>query len=82
MGEIIPALLAEGLQPRVMLEYSGTLLHGLRIMGADDVIDGLKRITRAPGQRRAVGRSWWPRPRRARAACATFWAGGARTRSW
>jgi hypothetical protein len=54
MGEIIPALLAEGLQPRVMLEYSGTLLHGLRIMGADDVIDGLKRITRAPGQRRAV----------------------------
>ena len=54
MGEFIPALLAEGLEPRVMLEYSGTLLHGLRIMGADDVIDSLKRITCAPDCRRAV----------------------------
>ena len=54
MGEFIPALLAEGLEPRVMLEYSGTLLHGLRIMGADDVIDSLKRITCATDCRRAV----------------------------
>ena len=54
MGEFIPTLLAEGLEPRVMLEYSGTLLHGLRIMGADDVIDGLKRITCATDCRRAV----------------------------
>ena len=37
-----------------MLEYSGTLLHGLRIMGADDVIDSLKRITCATDCRRAV----------------------------
>jgi hypothetical protein len=28
MGELIPQLLAEGCQPRIMLEYSGTLLHG------------------------------------------------------
>jgi hypothetical protein len=28
MGELIPQLLAEGGQPRIMLEYSGTLLHG------------------------------------------------------
>jgi len=54
MGEFIPALLAEGLEPRVMLEYSGTLLHGLRIMGADDVMESLKRITCATGYRRAV----------------------------
>jgi len=54
MGEFIPALLAEGLEPRVMLEYSGTLLHGLRIMGADDVIDSLKRITCSSDCRRAV----------------------------
>jgi hypothetical protein len=54
MGEFIPALLAQGLEPRVMLEYSGTLLHGLRIMGADDVIDSLKRITCATDCRRAV----------------------------
>ena len=54
MGEFIPALLAEGLEPRVMLEYSGTLLHGLRIMGADDVIDSLKRITCSADCRHAV----------------------------
>src|SRR6266481_1385382 len=29
MGEFIPQLIDEGKQPRVMLEYSGTLLHGL-----------------------------------------------------
>ena len=34
MGEFIPQLMNEGKQPRVMLEYSGTLLHGLRKMGA------------------------------------------------
>jgi hypothetical protein len=54
MGEFIPQLLAEGHQPRVMLEYSGTLLHGLRRMGADDVIDALRRITREPDLRGAV----------------------------
>jgi hypothetical protein len=54
MGELVPALLAEGREPRVMLEYSGTLLHGLRIMGADDVIESLRRITCSPDFRRAV----------------------------
>ena len=34
MGEFIPQLVDEGKEPRVMLEYSGTLLHGLRQMGA------------------------------------------------
>ena len=54
MGEFVPTLLAEGLEPRVMLEYSGTLLHGLRLMGADDVIDSLRRVTCDPNCRRAV----------------------------
>ena len=54
MGEIIPQLLGEGLAPRVMLEYSGTLLHGLRRMGAHEVLDALRRITREPGTRDAV----------------------------
>ncbi len=45
MGEFIPELVAEGKNPRVMLEYSGTLLHGLRQMGANDVIDVLKHVT-------------------------------------
>jgi hypothetical protein len=39
MGEFVPHLLDEGFQPRVMLEYSGTLLSGLRQMGASDVLD-------------------------------------------
>jgi hypothetical protein len=41
MGELIPQLLGEGSQLRVMLEYSGTLLHGLRRAGLDDVVDAL-----------------------------------------
>jgi len=48
MGEFIPQLVGEGKSPRVMLEYSGTLLHGLRHMGRDDVIDVLKIITCNP----------------------------------
>jgi len=54
MGEFIPQLIGEGLQPRVMLEYSGTLLHGLRAMGADDVLDALRSITCDPQYRWAV----------------------------
>ena len=54
MGEFIPQLIAEGAQPRVMLEYSGTLLYGLREMGADDVIDALRSITVDPRYRDAV----------------------------
>jgi hypothetical protein len=54
MGEFIPQLMNEGRQPRVMLEYSGTLLHGLRRMGANDVFDSLKTITLDPNYRRAV----------------------------
>jgi len=54
MGEFIPQLIDEGKQPRVMLEYSGTLLHGLRQMGLNDVFDNLKRITCEPRYRYAV----------------------------
>jgi hypothetical protein len=48
MGEIVPRLLHEGAEPRIMLEYSGTLLHGLRRMGLDNTIDSLKTITCNP----------------------------------
>ena len=37
-----------------MLEYSGTLLHGLRQMGAHDVLDSLAGITADPRNRQAV----------------------------
>jgi len=45
MGEFIPQLLGEGRQPRVMLDYSGTLLHGMRQMGLGDVFDALGYLT-------------------------------------
>ena len=45
MGEFIPGLVGEGKNPRIMLEYSGCLLHGLLDMGLHDVIDALKTIT-------------------------------------
>src|ERR1039458_4293846 len=61
MGDFIPQLVDEGKQPRVMLEYSGTLLHGLRQTGLNDVFDNLKRITCDPRYRTAVewlGAAW------------------------
>src|SRR5439155_18451051 len=54
IGEFIPQLVGEGKQPRVMLEYSGTLLHGLRHMGLHDVFDKLKWITCDTGHRHTV----------------------------
>ena len=54
MGEFIPQLVGEVKQPRVMLEYTGTLLYGLRQMGADDVFDDLRRITCDPSYRTCV----------------------------
>jgi hypothetical protein len=61
MGEFIPQLVDEGLQPRVMLDYSGTLLHGLHQMGLHDVFDNLRTITSDPRYRRCVewlGSAW------------------------
>jgi len=54
MGEIIPRLIEEGKAPRVMLEYSGTLLHGMRQMQLDDVFQDLKKITCDPRYNGAV----------------------------
>ena len=54
MGEIIPQLVAEGRRPRVMLEYSGCLLWGLRQMGLSDVFDTLATITCNPAYRGCV----------------------------
>jgi hypothetical protein len=61
MGEFIPRLVAEGKQPRVMLDYSGTLLHGLYAMGLHDVFDSLRTITCDPRYRGCVewlGSAW------------------------
>jgi hypothetical protein len=61
MSEFIPQLVQEGKQPRVMFDYSGCLLHGLREMGANDVLDGLRHITCDASFRRCVewlGSAW------------------------
>jgi len=61
MGEFIPQLVQKGVQPRVMLDYSGCLLHGLCQMGASDVINNLRKITCEPAYRRCVewlGSAW------------------------
>ncbi|MBK1988621.1 glycosyl hydrolase family 57 [Sphaerospermopsis aphanizomenoides BCCUSP55] len=45
MGDFIPELVNQGCNPRIMLDYSGNLLWGLRQMGRSDILDNLKRIT-------------------------------------
>ncbi len=54
MSEFIPALIEEGKQPRVMLDYSGTLLHGLQKMGLRDVFDACGELP----ARRGTLRRW------------------------
>jgi hypothetical protein len=48
MGDIIPDLISQGCNPRIMLDYSGNLLWGLRQLGRDDIINNLKKITCDP----------------------------------
>ncbi|MGE5670404.1 MAG: glycosyl hydrolase family 57 [Fibrobacterota bacterium] len=54
IGEFVPQLVNEGKNPRVMLEYSGTLFHGLRHMGLHDVFDSLKHVTQDRSMRKCV----------------------------
>lgn len=44
MGEFIPQLVADGYNPRIMLDYSGNLLWGLQQMGRHDILDNLKKL--------------------------------------
>lgn len=48
IADFIPELVGNGCNPRVMLDYSGNLLWGLRQMGRGDVLDNLKRVTCDP----------------------------------
>ena len=42
MADILPELIAQGCQPRIMLDYSGNLLWGLQQMGREDVLAALR----------------------------------------
>lgn len=44
MAEIIPNLINEGCNPRIMLDYSGTLLWGFSQMGRQDILAALKKL--------------------------------------
>jgi len=48
MGDFIPELVAQGCNPRIMLDYSGNLLWGFVQMGREDILNNLKRITCDP----------------------------------
>ncbi len=45
MADWIPELVANGCNPRIMLDYSGNLLWGLQQMGRTETLDKLKKIT-------------------------------------
>lgn len=48
MGDFIPELVGNGCNPRIMLDYSGNLLWGLRQMGREDILNNLKRLACDP----------------------------------
>ena len=45
LAEIIPRLINEGYDPKIMLDYSGNLLWGFKQMGREDIIESLKLLT-------------------------------------
>jgi hypothetical protein len=42
MADLIPELIREGCEPRIMLDYSGTLLWGFEQMGRADILSALR----------------------------------------
>ncbi len=46
--DLIPQLIAEGCDPRIMLDYSGTLLWGFEQMGRHDILEALHRLACDP----------------------------------
>ncbi|MFB2935049.1 glycosyl hydrolase family 57 [Aerosakkonemataceae cyanobacterium BLCC-F154] len=48
MADFIPELVANGCNPRIMLDYSGNLLWGLRQIWGGEILESLKRIAIDP----------------------------------
>ncbi|NQV11120.1 MAG: glycosyl hydrolase family 57 [Cyanobacteria bacterium] len=48
LGSLIPQLIEEGCNPRIMLDYSGNLLWGLGQMGRHDCVEALQRLACDP----------------------------------
>ncbi len=45
LADLLPELIAEGCNPRAMLDYSGNLLWGFEQMGRHDILDALRFLT-------------------------------------
>ena len=48
LADLIPQLIAEGCDPRIMLDYSGNLLWGFEQMGRRDILDALMFLATDP----------------------------------
>ncbi|SBO43279.1 glycosyl hydrolase family 57 [Cyanobium sp. NIES-981] len=48
LAEILPQLIREGCNPRIMLDYSGTLLWGFQQMGRHDILAALQSLACDP----------------------------------
>lgn len=48
LAEMIPQLIRDGCNPRIMLDYSGNLLWGVEQMGRRDIFEALKRLSGDP----------------------------------
>ena len=48
MADLMPQLIGEGCNPRIMLDYSGTLLWGFEQMGRSDILEALRYLACDP----------------------------------
>ncbi len=48
LADLLPQLIAEGCNPRIMLDYSGNLLWGVEQMGRRDIVEALQRLACDP----------------------------------
>jgi len=48
LADILPQLIGEGCNPRIMLDYSGTLFWGFEQMGRHDILEALHRLACDP----------------------------------
>jgi hypothetical protein len=54
LADLIPQLISEGCNPRIMLDYSGNLLWGLEQMGRADILEALRVLATDPSLQRHV----------------------------
>ena len=54
LADLLPQLISEGCDPRIMLDYSGTLLWGFEQMGRHDILDALRFLSCDPLMQRHV----------------------------